>query len=298
MSDQVEHLAEGLGHPEGPDVLPDGRIVFVETYRSCLSAWSPERGLELFADCGGGPNACMLGSDGAVYITQNGGTAGPWRADVMGTPSIQKATMDGVVEEVVSQVDGIRLTAPNDLSFGPDGRLYFTDPGDYDPHERPHNGYVFALAPDGTGEVVEELAPTYPNGIVVEADGSLVWVESYTLQVWRRRPDGAKEMIHQLPDGHIPDGLKVAANGDLWITTFQSGGVDVIRPDGSPVRFLPTGGVQCNCVFHDGYLYLTDFGDVEGDVPTVAPMIGRLSRVKVDVEGMPLFRGEIVAPVT
>jgi gluconolactonase len=297
MSAPVEHLAEGLGHPEGPDVLPDGRIVFVETYRSCLSAWSPERGVELFADCGGGPNACMLGADGAVYITQNGGTVGAWKADVMGTPSIQKASMDGTVEEVASEIDGIRLNAPNDLSFGPDGRLYFTDPGDYDPVGRPDPGYVFALSPDGTGEVIEELESTYPNGIVVEADGSLVWVESYTLQVWRRRADGSKEMIHQLPDGHVPDGLKVAANGDLWITTFQSGGVDVIRPDGTPVRFVDTGGVQCNCLLHDGYLYLTDFGDIQGDVPAAAPMIGRLSRVKVDVEGMPLFRGAIAAPV-
>jgi gluconolactonase len=295
MSASVEHLAEGLGHPEGPDVLPDGRIVFVETYRSCLTTWSPERGTELFADCGGGPNACMLGDDGSVYITQNGGTVGAWKAEVMGTPSIQRVTPDGKIEEVVAEIDGVRFNAPNDLSFGPDGRLYFTDSGDYDPVGKPHPGYIFAMSPDGTGEVLEELESVYPNGIVVEADGSVVWVESYTLQVWRRRTDGSKEMIHQLPDGHVPDGLKVAANGDLWITTFQSGGVDVIAADGSPVRFVQTGGVQCNCLLHDGYLYLTDFGDIAGDVPAAAPMIGRLSRVKVDVEGMPLFRGSIAA---
>lgn len=297
MSASVEHLAEGLGHPEGPDVLPDGRIVFVETYRSCLTAWSPERGTELFVDCGGGPNACMLGADGSVYITQNGGTVGAWKADVMATPSIQKVSPDGKVEELVTEIDGIRFNAPNDLCFGPDGRLYFTDSGDYDPVGKPHPGYVFAVSPDGTGEVLEELESVYPNGICVEADGSVIWVESYTLQVWRRKPDGTKEMFHQLPDGHVPDGLKVAANGDLWITTFQSGGVDVIKPDGSPVKFVETGGVQCNCLLHDGYLYLTDFGDIEGDVPAVAPMVGRLSRLKVDVEGMPLFRGDIATPV-
>jgi gluconolactonase len=297
MSADVEHVAEGLGHPEGPDVLPDGRIVFVETYRSCLSAWSPEHGVELFADCGGGPNACLLGADGAVYITQNGGTAGPWRAEVMVTPSIQRATADGSVEEVATEVGGVRLTAPNDLTFGPDGRLYFTDPGDYDPIGRPHPGYLFALSADGSGEVLEELEPTYPNGIVAEADGSIVWVESYTRQVWRRSPSGSKEMIHQLPEGHVPDGLKVAANGDLWITAFQAGGLDVIQADGTPVRFLPTGGVQCNCLFHDGWLYLTDFGEVDGDVPAVAPMIGRLSRVRVDVDGMQLFRGSIATAV-
>lgn len=296
MTAIVEHLAQGLGHPEGPDVLPDGRIVFVETYRSCLTTWSPEGGVERFVECGGGPNACVLGADGSVYITQNGGTVGAWRADVMATPSIQKVTPDGTVQEVVAEIDGIRLNAPNDLSFGPDGRLYFTDSGDYDPVGRPDPGFIFAISPDAEGEVLERLDATYPNGIVVEADGSVVWVESYTLQVWRRRSDGSKEMIHQLPDGHVPDGLKVGANGDLWITTFQSGGVDVITADGAPVRFVQTGGVQCNCLLHDGYLYLTDFGDIKGDVPAVAPMIGRLSRMKVDVEGMPLHRGTIAAP--
>ena len=57
------------------------------------------------------------------------------------------------------------------------------------------------------------------------------------------RPGGTSEKIHQLPDGHIPDGLKVDADGNLWITTFMSGGVDIVRPDGTALDFLETGGV-------------------------------------------------------
>ena len=136
MKFPVETLGSGLGHPEGPDVLPDGRIVMVETYTSKIIAWSPERGIHDYAICGGGPNACMLGSDGAVYITQNGGTVGAWKADVMSVPSIQKAWPDGRVEFVVKEVAGHKLQAPNDLTFGPDGRLFFTDPGDYYPDNR------------------------------------------------------------------------------------------------------------------------------------------------------------------
>ena len=58
MHKPIETLAEGLGHPEGPDVLPDGRIVMVETYTGKIVAWSAERGLHDYALCGGGPNAC------------------------------------------------------------------------------------------------------------------------------------------------------------------------------------------------------------------------------------------------
>jgi gluconolactonase len=287
----IETLAGGLGHPEGPDILPDGRIVMVETYTSKIVAWSAERGIHDYADCGGGPNACMLGSDGALYITQNGGTVGAWRAEVMSVPSIQKAWPDGRVETLVTEVDGIALQAPNDLTFGPDGRLFFTDPADYLPHDR-RPGRLFALSPDGSGECLAELPAHYPNGIVAEPDGSLVWVESYDRGVYRMRPGRESELIHQLPEDHIPDGLKVDAQGNLWITTFMSGGVDIVRPDGSPLDFLETGGVPLNCVFHAGDLIITDFGDVT-EVTAEAPMEGRLWRVAVGVQGLPLFRGAI-----
>ncbi len=293
MRGVIHTLATGLGHPEGPDILPDGRIVMVETYTSKLIAWSAERGIHDYADCGGGPNACMLGSDGAVYITQNGGTVGAWRARVMSRPSIQKAWPDGRVEEVADQVAGVPLQAPNDLTFGPNGRLYFTDPADYLPNER-RPGRLFALNADGTGELLETIPDAYPNGIVAEPDGSLVWVESYERGVYRKRPGERSMQIAQLPAGHIPDGLKIAANGDLWVTAFMGGGVDILAPNGTLKDFLVTGGVPLNCVFHEGSLIITDFGDVTA-VTDRAPMDGRLWRVDVATEGMPLFRGAIAA---
>lgn len=293
MRHPVETLASGLGHPEGPDVLPDGRIVMVETYTSKIVAWSPERGIHDYALCGGGPNACMLGSDGAVYITQNGGTVGAWKATVMAEPSIQKAWPDGTVEVVATEVAGFTLRAPNDLTFAPDGRLYFTDPGDYYPDDR-STGRLFVLDPDGTGELVEEVGPAYPNGIVAEPEGSLIWVESYDRGVYRKWPGRASELIHVLPEGHIPDGLKIDRDGNLWITAFMAGGVDILAKDGTPIDFLETGGVPCNCVFVEDSLVITDFGD-EVEVTDAAPMGGRLWRIPVGTTGMPLFRGAIDA---
>jgi len=291
MHKSIETLAAGLGHPEGPDVLPDGRIVMVETYRSKITVWSAEGGVSDYAICGGGPNACMLGADTAVYITQNGGTVGAWKADVMSVPSIQKAWPDGRVEVVASEVGGLALRAPNDLTFAPDGRLYFTDPGDYYP-DKPSVGRLFVLNPDGTGELVEEVGPAYPNGIVADGDGSLVWVESYRRGVYRKRPGQQSELIRVLPDGHIPDGLKIDSSGNLWITAFTAGGVDILTPDGSSIDFLETGGVPLNCVFLDDSLVITDFGDVTAATAD-APLEGRLWRVAVGIRGMPLFRGAI-----
>jgi gluconolactonase len=286
----MEVVAEGLGHPEGPYGLPDGRVVFANTYASEVGVWEPGKGKGTYAKTGGGPNACMLGSDGFVYITQCP-TVGAWVAPEKRPPSIQRAAPDGKVEVVVTEADGMKLKAPNDLTFGSDGRLYFTDSGDWDPINLPDPGYICVVEHDGTCHVLEELEPVYPNGIVAESGGAIVWVESYTRRVVRRRPDGSSDVIHELPEGHVPDGLKIDVDGNFWITTFSSGGVDVIGSDGSFIDFLETGGVPLNCVFLGTSLFVCDFGTT--DTGDATPMFGRLLKVDVGIAGMPLHRGAI-----
>ncbi len=63
-------------------------------------------------------------------MTQNGGMGRGPRA----TPGIQRVpAADGTVEVVATEIAGITLDGPNDLAFGADGRLFFTDPrGDSD----------------------------------------------------------------------------------------------------------------------------------------------------------------------
>ena len=112
---KVEMLADGLGWPEGPAPLPDGRILFVETYRSQVSIWRPGHAVEQFAYVGGGPNAVLAAADGYSYVTQNGGVIGPWRATDKRPPSIQRITPAGKVEVPVTEVAGHTLRAPNDL---------------------------------------------------------------------------------------------------------------------------------------------------------------------------------------
>ena len=282
---------QGLGHPEGPYELDDGRVIYANTYASAIGVWDPRTGnAGTYAHVGGGPNACMLGSDGCVYSTQTP-NVGNWVAPEHRPPSIQKTSPTGKVEILVTEADGKKFDGPNDLTFGPDGRLYFTDSGDWNPAEKPHPGRIVAVESDGTAHIVEELQHVYPNGIVAEPDGSLVWVESYTLRVIRRAPNGRKTVIHTLPDGHIPDGLKLDNHGNFWITTVTSGGVDVLRPDGTWVDFLEVGSAILNCVFgKGGKLFCCDMGpfDMAG-----ASMSGQLLCVDIGVEGMPLYRGAI-----
>jgi gluconolactonase len=288
----VSVLVDGLASPEGPDFLPDGRIVFVETFRCRVTAWSPEQGAQLFADVGGAPNACLVGADG-VYVTQHGTSAGPWRSPRPTIASIQKVTTDGRVEIAVSSADGEPLRGPNDFAFGPDGHLYFTDPGRFDPDDA-EPGRICVADPDGSARVLEEVGPVYPNGIAVEPDGSIVWTESFTRRVRRRRTDGSTELMTTLPEDRIPDGLKIARNGNLYVAGVTSGGIDVIAPDGELADFIPTGGAPLNCVFGGSDLYVADYGDAGPDPDDgSAANCGRLLRIPLAVEGQLLHRGAI-----
>jgi gluconolactonase len=293
---KTTRIADGLGWPEGPALLPDGRVIFVETYRSQVSVWARGREVEPYAVVGGGPNAVILGGDGALYVTQNGGVVGPWRAADQRPPSIQRVSPAGKVEILADRIDGRALRAPNDLAFGPDGSLYFTDPGGpYDPVNRPDGGSIYRLGPDGSGELLVELPPVYPNGIAVEADGSVVWVESYTKAVKRWTTDGKVTLLCTLPEKSVPDGFKIAANGDLYITGVTAAGLDIIRRDGSYAGFLPVGVIPTNCAFAGRSLYVTDGG--HQGLSTGADMAGHLWLVEpAAAEGAPLFPGRITTP--
>jgi gluconolactonase len=289
-------LVDGLASPEGPDVLDDGTVVFVETFRCRVSAWSPDGGLRSYADVGGAPNACMVGLDG-VYVAQNGATAGPWRSPQPVAPSIQRIAPDGSVETLVASASGGPLVGPNDLTFGPDGRLYFTDPGLFDT-ERPDAGRICVVEPDGEAAILEEVGPSFPNGIVTEGDGSVVWNESFTGRVRRRRPDGSVELVATLPEDRILDGMKVAADGNLYVAGVTSGGIDVLTPEGDLVGFVDTGGAPLNCVFDGDTLCVADFGEFSPEAERGEVAAGRLVRVPVGVAGQPLFRGAIGARST
>ena len=292
----MEHelLAEGLGWAEGPTVLPDGRICFVETYRSQISVWERDKGVSRYAYTAGGPNSCVLGADGVLYACQNGGTTGPWRAEEMVTPSIQRIAREGGQAEIIAtELDGRRFNGPNDLVFGPDGRLYFTDPGTYRPDE-PEPSYLFVLEADGSGRLLAELdPPTFPNGIAIEADGSVVWAESYTGMVRRLDPaSGAIEDIARLPGDHpIADGMAVGADGLLYVTTVNGGGIDVIRPDGAFQRHIKVGNVPTNCVFSGRDLIMTDAGILADSAD--ASYGGQLWRLPIDTEGLATWHGSI-----
>ena len=249
-----EVIATGLSFPEGP-VWTDETLLFTEIGAGRISRWVPDGEVSTFAMPGGGPNGATLAADGSLLVTQNGGTLDGSRRP----PGIVRVMPDGAVTTIATELAGFALGAPNDLAFGADGRLWFTDPnGLDDPRRNDNPGRIFALdLTSGVGELIIELGPVYPNGIGFLADGTMVWTESFSRRVMALR-GGRAEVITELPERHFPDGFCVSADGRLYVASTFAHCVTVIADGDIVDRYMCADGMVTNCCFGGTDLYVTE----------------------------------------
>jgi len=281
-------LASELGFPEGPVVLPDGRLVFCDGNIGELSLYA-EGVVSTFAVTGGSPWGAVLGSDGAIYVTQGGNV--PGSGDTSAVSGIQRVRADGTLELLFSEVDGRTLVGPNDLAFGADRRLWFTDSGSEhdDRFDVRSPGRLFTASRD-EGEMILELPDVYPNGIAFDVQGRLYWTESMAHRVCRLK-DGAPTVFCQLSDDYVPDGMAFAADGRAFVATTISEGVTVISAEGQMLEQIDLGEHATNCLFAGPTLYVTatHVAEIEASQRT-----GTLWAVETDaVGGLPLIPGAL-----
>jgi gluconolactonase len=266
--------------------MPEGSVVFCDGNTGELRRWR-DGALDTYARTGGSPWGALLGSDGVIYVTQGGNV--PGSGDTSAICGIQAARPDGGVELIASEIGGYALAGPNDLAFGPDGRLYFTDSGtEEDPRVAPSPGRLFVLDSSG-GEFLIERPELYPNGIAFDAEGSLYWTESRGHRICRLE-DGEPVVFSQLTDNHVPDGMAFAQDGRLFVCTTISGGVTVVSPTGEILEEINLGEHATNCIFDGSTLYVTatKVADLDAQQRT-----GTFWRVETDAAGLPLRPGRL-----
>jgi gluconolactonase len=284
MAPDVLELHAGFGFAEGPVIFPDGTIAFCDGTNGVVLGLRDDH-VRVIGEVGGAPNGLALGADGALYVTQMGSwlPEGPHVA-----PCIQRLELDGSVAVLATRGEGIGFVAPNDLAFGPDGRLYFTDSGDGD-HVNPIKpGRLFAIS-SAAVEHVLELEPCFANGIGFDAFGRLLWTETATRRVCRLEDDRGVVVLVTLPDGHIPDGFAIAADGRIFVATVTSGGVTVLSPDGELIDHLAVGAEPTNCAFDGSTLVVTAY------TPANEPDSGHLLSLETDATGLALHAGQLLA---
>src|SRR5215469_3879870 len=254
--------------------MGDGRIVLCDGNTGELLAYQ-DGDVSTYARTGGSPWGTVLGSDGAIYVTQGGNVPGSGNTSAIS--GIQRVGPDGSVELLFSEVAGYKL-------YGPNGRLYFTESGseqDFRFDVRAP-GRLFAVDGSGGGEMLLELPGVYPNGIAFDAQQRLYWTESMAHRVCRMG-NGEPVTFCQLSDEHVPDGMAFAADGRLFVATTVSQGVTVISAEGDVLEEIRLGEHATNCIFDGPALYVTATRepDIEASART-----GTFWRVETNTTGL------------
>jgi gluconolactonase len=285
-------FASGLINPEGPVSLADGSWLCVEggAERGCVTQISSDGKLQRVVARTGRPNGLAVDRQGSIWVAESK------------TPSLLRVSLAGAIEVVATSCDTEPFLFPNDLCFGPDGALYFTDSGvhidefapgghiraDYD---RVHyDGRVYRV--DITSGAVRQLDDglKFANGIAFGADGDLYVNETLTGMIYRYRCR-AGEIGPRANFGNVidpasppgwkgPDGMAFDAHGRLYVAVFAQRDVTVLGTDGAVYTRLRTRGkLPTNCAFALGSrkkLYVTEYE------------LGQIEVFDVDTDGLPL----------
>lgn len=272
LAPRIDVLATGLKYPEGPVWHGPHDVTFVELAGQRVQRWTPA-GLTVVATIGGAPNGATLGRDGALYLANNGGLAPSsletmWFADDGVTGRLQRLTLDGKVEDLAVDLPGPEPHRPNDLRFGPDGSLYYTDPGNWEvfPDRQAYlGGAVCRLDQDGKARVFAPLGE-FPNGLAFSPDWRRLFVAQSmngTVQVFDladRQPRPSR--FCRVPAG-APDGITFDTAGRLYVaSSLAADGGDAIfiyGPSGDleTTYHLPAGSDPTNLCLGDDGLYVT-----------------------------------------
>lgn len=262
-------VAEGLQFPEGPVAINDGSVLVSEIRSGTIARVDKDGMISRVAATGGGPNGAAFGSDGRLYVCNNGGFTWSEQPDGLVVPgralarggnqppgytggSIQAVDLaTGDVADVVTECDGHRLRGPNDIVFDAAGGYYFTDSGKRREREWDYGGLYYATA---DGSEVRELA--YPlvlaNGVALSPDGTRVYVaETVTARVWSWRVEepgwlaqgdgpgvGGAELVHTMTGYQLIDSMAVEESGNLCLATLNRGAITVISPSGELIEVV------------------------------------------------------------
>src|SRR5262245_8941556 len=143
--------------------------------------------------------------------------------------AIIEVTRDGKYKVLADRFEGKKFNSPNDVTIGPDGAIYFTDPTldlvKGEKQELPFQG-VFRLDDQGNLRLLTKDL-TQPNGLAFSPDGKRFYVDDSELRnirVYDVAADGSLtngRIFGEEPGGRddgVPDGIKIDENGTVFVT--------------------------------------------------------------------------------
>jgi gluconolactonase len=200
---------------------------------------------------------------------------------------------DGTMQTLLS-LDAIPgATGFNDLTTDAAGRVYVGSLAykvfGGDP---PRPGHLHVIDVDGRMRTLSD-GVMLTNGLGFSPDGAKLYhsdARAPLVRIYDVKPDGAVgpwRKFASLGEDRVPDGLKVASDGSVWVADAHGGRVAVFNPDGSHRKDIavPLPMVTSLCFAGDD---LRDLYIVTGSRGGPSDNCGSIFRLRVDVPGLPL----------
>ena len=258
---KIEVVASGFQFVEGP-MWREGRLWFSDLVGNKMFAVTPDGKVELLIDHSGGfqdpppgsyqgSNAMATDRDGSVLMLQQG------------MRRIVRLDKHLGMQPILERFEGNRFNSPNDLVFGPDGALWFTDPPyglprvNADPAKELSFNGVFRYSDGKLTAVIRDL--TLPNGIAFSPDGKTLYISNSGPKMFVMRykvgSDGVLSdptKLIEYPDdrrANVPDGMKVDSAGNIW--SSGPGGIRIIAPSGKVLGQIKLPETAANLAWGD-----------------------------------------------
>lgn len=230
MSVKSEVVVDGLRFPEGCR-WHDGRLWFSDMHSGQVFNVAPNGSdLTEVLRVEDRPSGMAWLDDGSLIVSG------------MLSRKVYRLTPSGEVE-VFADLSGATEYPINDLIRMPSGLILVGGFG-YDLYadEEPKGGPLFAIRPDGSWyQLADDL--TFPNGMVTLSSGTLVMAETFAgrltaIELDERGKVGSRSVWAQLPEGAAPDGLTLAQNDTVWVSSILEGKFFRVRQGGDVIEYF------------------------------------------------------------
>lgn len=227
-------LAEGqISGPEGITVGPDGAVYGGTENGDIIrvTATGEQATVDVITNTGGRPLGMAFDHEGYLIV-----------ADLPG--GLLRVSLEGDIEPLLTEVDGIPLHFANDVAVASNGTLYLTESstrpdlntGVMESLEARPWGRLIAYHPDTRLAEVLLESLYFPNGITLSANNDyLLFNETFRYRVQRLWLEGERQgqlevFADNLPG--FPDGISRSPQGGYWLTLVapRSGLLDQLHP--------------------------------------------------------------------
>lgn len=259
---------------EGPSFDTEGNIYCVDIPWGRIFKVTPVGEWTVVAEYDGWPNGLRVHPDGKLYI------ADYKRGIVIVDP------VTGEASDLYSSARSEGFKGCNDLFFGADGTLYFTDQGLTGLHDPTGRVYRVTAGTDSLEKLITN-GPS-PNGLVTNLDENVLYVAmTRAQQVWRVPlfPEGPSKvgLFARLPPGVIgPDGMALDAEGTLYVCHASKGRVYAFDEHGDDKLIVDCshiGRTTTNLAFG---------GENNSELFVTVADAGVIARAKMPVPGRPM----------